>query len=372
MKIINLLIINLFAVSLISSCNSKKPSQSEESTDTLSMVSEKSEVIQPLYATEQVLYDTDDPAIWVNPDSPQESLIVGTDKGGDTGEGGLYVFNLDGTIDTTKSIIGVGRPNNVDIEYGLKLGGESVDIAVAAERVQNRLLIYSLPDMKPLTDNGIEVFKGESERAPMGISLYKRPADGAVFAIVGRKSGPKEGYLWQYLLEDDGSGKVKATLVRKFGAWSGVKEIEAIAVDDQLGYVYYSDEQVGVRKYYADPAMDNNDELAFFAKEGFADDHEGISIYQETDSTGYVIVSDQGANQFHMFPREGSDNDPHSHPLVKTVKLSTQSSDGSEVTSADLGGRFPNGMFVAMSEDKTFQVYSWDQLIESENLAEVE
>jgi 3-phytase len=38
----------------------------------------------------------------------------------------------------------------------------------------------------------------------MGISLYKQPITNNIFAIVGRKSGPKDGYLWQYLLEDDG------------------------------------------------------------------------------------------------------------------------------------------------------------------------
>ncbi len=49
---------------------------------------------------------------------------------------------------------------------------------------------------------------------------------------------------------------VKGTLVRKFGLFSGKKEIESIAVDDALGYVYYSDEGYGVRKYYADPSKE--------------------------------------------------------------------------------------------------------------------
>ena len=57
-----------------------------------------------------------------------------------------------------------------------------------------------------------------------------------------------------------------------------------------------------MRKYYADPEK-GNEELAFFAQEGFSDDHEGISIYKLDDSTGYILVSDQGANLFHVFPR---------------------------------------------------------------------
>jgi len=148
--------------------------------------------------------------------------------------------------------------------------------------------------------------------------------------------------------------------VRKFGLWSGKKEIEAIAVDDELGYVYYSDEGVGVHKYYADPQhQDADKELALFATEGFAKDHEGISIYKVNDGTGYILVSDQQANQFHIFKREGEADNPHKHTLVKVVKVSTNESDGSEVTNTALNETFPKGLFVAMSDDRTFQLYSW-------------
>ncbi|UCF63339.1 MAG: phytase, partial [bacterium] len=178
---------------------------------------------------------------------------------------------------------------------------------------------------------------------------------------VGRKEGPTDGnYLWQYLLEDDGSGNVKATKVREFGIWSGQKEIEAIAVDDRLGYVYYSDEGVGVRKYFADP--DNKraaQELTLFGNEGFTQDHEGICIYEVDDSTGYILVSDQQANEFHIFTREGDSGNPHAHQLVKIIKVSTNESDGSEVTSLALNEKFPQGLFVAMSDNKTFHYYSW-------------
>jgi myo-inositol-hexaphosphate 3-phosphohydrolase len=218
--------------------------------------------------------------------------------------------------------------------------------------------------MQAVDSGGIPVFERESLRAPMGIALYKRPSDGAIFAIVGRKEGPKDGsYLWQYRLQDDGSGNVQATLVRKFGAWSGDKEIEAIAVDDELGYVYYSDEQVGVHKYYADPNHENaGQELALFATEGFTQDHEGISIYEINDGTGYILVSDQQANRFQIFTREGQPDDPHNHKLVKIVNVSTNESDGSDVTSAALNDTFPKGLFVAMSDNKTFQFYSWSDI----------
>jgi myo-inositol-hexaphosphate 3-phosphohydrolase len=37
----------------------------------------------------------------------------------------------------------------------------------------------------------------------------------------------------------------------------------------------------------------------------------------------------------------------------------TLESDGSEVSSTNLGPEFPKGIFVAMSNDKTFHIYDW-------------
>jgi len=197
----------------------------------------------------------------------------------------------------------------------------------------------------------------------MGLALYTRPSDGAIFAIVSRKSGPSGAYLWQYLLEDDGGGSLKATKVRAFGEFVGGKEIEAIAVDNELGYVYYSDETAGVHKYLADPdAPDADVELAFFGTDDFTQDQEGISIYKIDDGTGYVLVSDQQDNSFCVYPREGEPGDPHKHQLIERVKVSTNESDGSDVTNVVLDDRFPSGFFVAMSDDQTFHYYSWDDI----------
>lgn len=318
----------------------------------------RSGAIQPRVITEPVKHDTDDPAIWINPADPARSLVVGTDKDSD---GALYVYDLAGKI--VQVVPGLKRPNNVDIAYGLLLGGRPTDIAVTTEREAQRLRVYRLPDMQNLDRGDLVVFDGDASRAPMGIALYRRPRDGALFAIVGGKSGPAEGYLAQYRLADDGTGRVKMTLIRQFGTYSGQKEIEAIAVDAGLGYIYYSDETVGVRKYAADPdAPGANRELALFATEGFASDHEGISIYARADGTGYIIVSDQQANRFRIFPREGAPGHPHRHEVIATVDVAAIESDGNEVTRVPLGDQFPHGMLVAMSNGRVFHYYSWDDL----------
>jgi len=317
--------------------------------------------IKPRVITEAVKHDTDDPAIWINHANPGASLILGTDKNVD---GALYVFGLDGKVHADKVVRGLVRPNNVDVAYGLMVGGKPTDVAVVTERYANRLRIYRLPDMAPIDGGGVPVFVGESARDCMGIALYTRASDGALFAIVSRSDyrAPLQGYLHQYRLIDDGTGTVRGVFARSFGEWSGKKEIEAIAVDNELGHVYYSDENYGVRKYHADPAAEDADEqLGVIGLEGFAEDREGISIYPTGAGTGYILVSDQQHNAFRIYAREGAPGKPHEHPFIKTVDVSTIESDGSEVTSVALPN-FPNGLFVAMSNGRVFHYYSWDDI----------
>jgi 3-phytase len=321
----------------------------------------KNDAVRPRVVTEAVKHDTDDPAIWINRANPAESLVLGTDKDHD---GALVVFGLDGRIRHDLSVRGLVRPNNVDIAYDVMIAGRKTDIVVVSERYPHRLRVYRLPDMVPVDGGGIPVFVGQAGREVMGIALYTRATDGAVFAMVGRSEAgaPREDYLHQYRLVDDGTGTLRGVFTRAFGKWSGKKEIEAIAVDNELGHVYYSDERFGVRKYHADPlAEDAEDELAQLGTTGFANDHEGISVYKFNDGRGYVLVSNQQADTFRIFAREGTAANPHDHPLVASVRLSTLDSDGSDVTHVPLPG-FPGGLFVAMSTDRTFHFYAWDDI----------
>lgn len=344
------IIISGFWLLLLFSACQNQATENKNQIDTTALL--------PIIITDTVFDDTDDPAIWIDRKDPANSLIIGTDKHQENG--GLYVFDLSGKIIQSKSILGLKRMNNVDIAYDLLLNGKSTDIAVATERDKNSIRIFSLPDMKALDKGGIEVFIKDTLRSPMGIALYTRPSDKSIFVIVGRKNGPAEGYLEQYQLSDDGKGKLKAELVRTFGKFSGKKEIESIAVDNELGYVYYSDEQFGIRKYYADPEKGNN-ELAIFGQGEYLEDNEGISIYKFEDGTGYILVSNQSANKFNIYPREGSKENPHKHNLISSIPVSTNQSDGSEVTSFSLPG-FKGGLFVAMSTDKTFHYYQWSDI----------
>jgi len=315
---------------------------------------------QPVYITDTTPNDTDDPAIWINKTHPEKSLIIGTDKGDSTG--GIFVFDLKGKLIPSLCLRNLSRPNNMDVEYGFRYQQNIIDIAVFTERGKNKIRVVAVPDFKFIDNGGIEVFVGEADslRQPMGIGLY-RDKENNIYAFVSRKNGPKTGYIHQYQLFCKDSA-VEAKFIRKFGEFSGVKEIESIVVDDELGYIYYSDEGVGVRKYYAD-AHKGNRQLALFATTGISQDHEGLSIYSLSNGKGYIILSDQQANEFHVFSRKGSWFNPHNHKLLKIVKAKTDESDGSEITSFPLNADFPKGIFVAMSSDKTFQYYRAEDIL---------
>ncbi len=320
---------------------------------------DKSLPLKPLVTTDSVFGDSDDPAIWINEKHINSSIVLGTDK--DKLNGGVYVFDLKGKIDSTRSKFNLKRVNNIDIANHFNYQNKDIAIAVATERDNHAIRVFSIPSMEFIDNGGIKVFTDDTANLPMGIALYTDPTNKLVYAIVGRKEGPKEGYLYQYLLYDS-SGLINAQLVRKFGAYSAKKEIESIAVDNELGYVYYSDEQFGIRKYYAHPDSSNK-ELAIFGQNQFKEDNEGISIYKKPDGKGYLLVSNQSDNSFNVYSREGAIDNPHKHELLKKIKVSSRNSDGSDISSISLPG-FKNGLFVVMSDDKTYHYYSWGQIQE--------
>jgi 3-phytase len=292
-------------------------------------------------------------------------LIVATKKIAAPG-GALVVYDLAGKI--VQSIPGLDRPNNVDVRRNV-LGG--LDVAITTERLRNAFRVYRIdPQSRTLTElppsGGIRVFEGEQgeQAAPMGIALYRRPADGVLFAVVGRKEGPTQDYVWQYRLENDSAGNISATLVRKFGAYSGAGEIEAIVVDDSLGYVYYSDELAGIRKYHADPDHpDAANELAFFGRTGYQGDREGLAVVLTGEGSGYLISTDQieGGSRYYLYRREGTSADPHDHSeVVAVIEGGADDTDGIEATTASLGPLFPHGIMVTMnSGPKNFLFFAW-------------
>jgi 3-phytase len=370
----SILIATTIIVASAMGCGRNRPAD-EDSTQAVPAPSRLSSAleIKSAYETASLPNEPDDPAIWVHPTDPSRSLIIGTMKVG-TPAGAIVVYGLDGQI--RQMISGIDRPNNVDVEYGFRLAGRTVDIAVATERLARQLRVFRIdPARGRLIDlGGIPILQGEEGEAgaPMGIGLYRRDRDSAIFAIVAPKTGPRDGYLWQYRLSDTGSGRIAATFVRRFGTFSATSvreenEIEAVAVDDALGYVYFADEADGIHKWYADPDhLNAGRELAHFARKGFRGDREGIAIYAVSDGTGYIVCTDQldEDSEYHIYLREGAPANPHDHSReIAVIRGGADATDGLEISSSMLGPTLPHGVMIAMnSKPQNFLLFRWQDI----------
>lgn len=329
--------------------------------------------IEAEYGTVPLANDPDDPAIWVHPTDPSRSLILGTMKVA-APAGAIVVFGMDGQI--RQVISGIDRPNNIDVEYGVRLGGRTIDIAVATERLKRQLRVFRIdPADGRLSDlGGVPILHDQAGEfgAPMGVALYRRERDNAIFAIVAPKEGPRDGYLWQYRLVDAGGGRIGATFIRRFGKFSATtvreeNEIEAVAVDDELGYVYYADEADGIHKWHADPDHpDAGRELAHFGRTGFRGDREGIAIYTLPGGTGYIVGTDQidEDSEYHLYPREGTPENPHDHwREIAVLRGGADATDGIDISARALGPGLPHGLMVAMnSAARNFLIYRWQDV----------
>ena len=292
--------------------------------------------VQALRETPSEPHQTDDPAFWVNKKNPAESLLFGTVKMA-APDGAIAVYRLDGT--RLQRVPNMDRPNNIDVAYGLRIGNRKVDVAVATERNKNQLRVFEIVPSVGLKDlAALPVFD-----QPMGVALYTRRSDKALFAIVSRKTGPSGGYLWQYRISADTAGKLTAVKVREFGNFSGAKEIEAVAIDPEREHVYYSDEGAGIRKYYANPAHpDAAKELALFGTTGWKGDREGIAIHR-----GYIVATDQqrANSEFHVFARDTLKE-------LGLFRVGTSSTDGIDISSS--------GIFAAMNDSRhNFSLTEW-------------
>ena len=343
----------IYILLLLSACDSGNGN----GTNTTSSDSSNHSVLAPFAITEAVTYDSDDPAFWLNPEDASKSIVFGTDKDKD---GAVYAFDLQGKIIEDKVIRGLKRPNNIDIEYGVDLGGETLDLLFIAERLTHKVRIYSIPDMQARDNGGIEVYTDQNCDACnelMGMAVYKNAQDGKVYVFPGRKTGPTDGtYLHQYELLAD-SGYFRLQEVRRIGLFSGEHEIEALAVDDEKGLIYYSEEQVAVRVQHADPSK-SADQLAFLGSGLFKKDNEGIAIYNSGNGQGYIIVSDQAASKLQFFNR----GDFSYQGFIQYAAIET---DGIEVFSGAIPGVTEKGLLIAMSDDKTFQYYKIETILEA-------
>jgi 3-phytase len=305
----------------------------------------------------------DDPAIWVNPADPARSLVIGTDK-----KLGLYVHDLDGRKLQT---LPDGKLNNVDLRYDFPLGGERVAIVAASNRTSDGISVYKVDeDALQL----VEVADGILPTGfldPYGLCMYRSASTGEFYVFINEGG---DGKFRQWRLFDNGEGRVAAEQVREFPVGS---QTEGCVADDELGFLYVGEEDHGIWKYAAEP--DGGTDRVAVDSTGddgrLTDDVEGLALWLGEDGRGFLIASNQGADNYAVYRREGDNAWIGHFHIVANPELGidgASETDGLDVTSAPLGARYPSGLLVvqdgrniAPEERQNFKYVSWQDVARS-------
>ncbi len=351
---------------------------------------------QPVVETPQVVNnedagdaipgDSDDPAIWVNPDDPSQSLVIATLK-----DGGLITLDLDGEVLQTvlPAEFGEIRYNNVDLIYGFNLGDETVDLAIASDRENDTLAIFKIdPTTRQLIDitadsitetmlrhSSATIFGiDDGEQTAYGLATYTSPLSGTPYVFVSQADGNQ---VAQLELVDNGNGEVDATLVRTFtvpipeGGDLGDAQVEGMVADRELGYLYVGQEEVGIWKFSAEPTGGDEGVLIDSVEgDNLEADVEGLTIYYGDNGTGYLLASSQGDSTFAVYSREGSSASltASSNEFLGNFNIggsgdidSVEESDGADVINVPLGPDYPFGLFVVQDGANDPQVVVQDE-----------
>ncbi|GEM_PF-943702 len=292
--------------------------------------------------------DIDDMAIWVHPSDKTKSIVIGSDKYANK----IFVWDLDGNL--LQTITGVGQPGNIDLAYNFPVNGTNTDIVAVNERNTDLVLFYRVnPSTRNLEriDNGDIETSGEN----YGVCLYKSPASGKFYAFLNHYGN---GIVEQFELSANSSGKITGTVVRD---WDIGGQTEGCVADYENQVVYFAEEENALWRYGAEPTDSTSSRTEVLGKGdyGFSgDDAEGVTIYYKSDGTGYLILSDQGNNEFMVFDR-------NSNAYIDTFRISGVSdTDGIDVSNVNFGSKYPNGMFLAHnnSNSDALTVVNWQTI----------
>lgn len=321
------------------------------------------QAVMPTAETEPVASDgdaADDPAIWVHPDDPASSLVIGTDK-----QRGLQLYDLEGRL---LQALPDGRLNNVDLRDGFMLDGRPSVLVAATNRTDQTITFYVLDtDERRLRRIGPGLPTGFEE--PYGICLYASRS-GEHFAFVNEAV---TGRIRQWQLQGAG-GRIAATLAREIKVGG---QAEGCVADDELGDLYVAEEDRALWKYGAEPGDGAKrtmiDDVG--GATGLVADLEGVAIWRGNAGRGYIIVSNQGANSYAVYRREAGHAFVGLFRIVENSVLGidgTAETDGLEVTSRAVGPRYPDGLLVVQDgrndppgSRQNFKLVSWREVAEA-------
>jgi 3-phytase len=277
----------------------------------------------------------DDPAIWIDKTDPAQSRIIGTDK-----KGGLYVYDL---MARETQFVRAGLVNNVDLRDGFQFADGAAPIVVASDRDDQTIAVFRFdPATRQLQPQLAAIPSGFPE--VYGICLFKTPG-GAMHVIATSAVGAVK----QWELTASASG-ISAMEVRSFDLGSVA---EGCVADDVMGSLFIAEENVGIWRLAADPALGDMRVLIDKTEGGhLTADVEGLAIYDGPNRGGYLIASSQGSDLFTVYERT-EDNAYIGSFKVASGNDPVTGTDGIEVTSVSMGPDWQGGMLVVQDDENT-------------------
>jgi 3-phytase len=382
-KLLVLLALGVIAVPVVGAANADTP-QVQAALET-----------EPFFDSDDA--DADDPAIWVHPTDRSKSIVAGTLK-----NGGLAVFDVAGeTIQLIDYADEDARQNNVDLLYGVRLGGLTRDLAVVTERGLDHLRVFAVDPAgseaaDPLTEvtvpNPPVVFEGDTDIAAYGIAAWK-DEDGRAWVVMSQRhqtnlvlvrlvAGPggTVGFRRVATLQlpstfDLGHGHTWTPCTEENGE---DPQVEGMVIDSRDGTLYAAQEDVGLWKIsvargeFEQPRLfdrvrefgqeytrtPDGDEFVCEIDESSPSagsdylraDAEGLTIYRLSGAAGYLLASSQGSSTFLVY-------NLRSLRLLGTFEIGggptdhVDESDGAMVVNLPLGTTFAQGLLVTHDGD---------------------
>lgn len=299
----------------------------------------------------------DDPAIWVNTEDPEKSLILGTNK-----KGGIHVYNMDGKeLQDLKS----GCINNIDLRDNFQYNGKGVVLVAGSNCTKNTITLFYINKIDLTLSDTILNIKSSVDFV-YGLCMYKSALTGKYYVFVNGEGADVE--QWEIYMENE---ILNSKLVRNFKVSS---KPEGMVADDQDGLLYVGVEEEGILKIKAEPEFEfetiwvngsNPGDKSFISS-----DIEGLALYK-TDSKTYLIASSQGNFSYPVFEIGNPDKYLFSFVIDDGDIDGVIETDGLEIVNAYLNETFPKGMIVLQDgynfsgdtlKNQNFKYVSWEKI----------
>lgn len=321
------------------------------------------EVVAPLPAVQAVVETVPSPsngasdvAIWLHPTDLAESTILGADD-----QGGLMIYDLNGEI--VQMFEGMGI-EGLDLRYNVPLDGGLITLVAAGVANEKRVLFYRVDPasrrLQALNEATINV-RVDS------LCLYRSAATEQFYMFITTDYGVVE----QYELAYDGTA-MQPTQVRQFNVGG---ELEGCVADDSLGQLYITEQEIGLWKYGAEPDAGLTRRLVDMAGGAhLSAEVEGLALYSGAEDSGYLVVSNQGSNNFAVYDRQGDNAYLGAFEIVASDAIDEiDRAAGLDIANMPLGTAFGNGLLVVSDnfngeENRNFKLLDWGSIATSLNL----